>query len=259
MSGPRQHYASDGPRTRALFLFDADGTLFRPDGVQGRNIRVETGQVAAFARASAADGVDSAGGSYSVPAQRPAWSQAVGRPETGLPIRPADSPRAVETLSAPFLPPIAAHSGYVRFTDRGWAATVNARALVWGDASSTSTPRVRLYRTGSAVTVAVLSGSDVLQTGASVPGGAIIPADLVEVWWSLVAGATLEVSVSINGAPEVFAPGSTVPAMSLPFAASAPELHLGGRAAQNVGGMELHRAVIWPDPDATMEDLRHVR
>lgn len=244
MTGPRQ--STRGLQRRSDFLVDlvvAD-LLGGPEGIQGRTLRLPTGQVATFARASAGAGVDSAGESYDAAPHRPAVSVTSGR--AGIPIRPADAPRAVESLTIEHPGRIVAHSGYMRFVDRGAGGTASSRYLQWGNAT---VPRLIVSRAtaGPAVNWEGGGGGQVNST-ASVHQTS---GQLVEFWWWLSATGTVRLSYRYDGGTLVeLAESGTADAP--PRTPAAPNISIGHISGGGVGGIEVQVARIHPDPEASV-------
>lgn len=213
------------------------------------SLRALTAQAAAFVRASPGTGTDHAATTYTVADNLPCWTVTGGR--VGMLIRPADSPRAVETCAWPYPAIMPAHSGYLAWVERGTAGVTGGRYLQIG-AADDSDPRIVVRQDASGTAVVWDDGS---ADRVSVISGQPSNGDLVEVRWSITAGGVLTSARSINGAAEVA--GSTPSAGgSLPDTMSGAFVHLGGRGSSDVGHAEFRRVLLWAEPGLSMATLR---
>lgn len=225
-----------GTRSRAILHFRADDCT----------LNTLTGHSATFVRASAATATDSAGVTYTAGQYVPCWQVSSGAP--GLLIRPADAPRTVESLTYTVASRIIAHSGYLRFIDRGAGATADARYLQWGNGTA---PRLIIQRgsTGPVVNWDGGSGAVTSEGTAHQTSG-----QLVELFWWLSATGTVELHYRYAGGAIAERPESST-STAPPLTPAASTVSIGHLAAANVGGIELQRALIWPDPEATVAEL----
>jgi len=244
MSGPRQHF--NQTRRRRDFLVDlvvAD-LLARTDGMQGRTLRLPTGQTATFARTSTATATDSVAATYTVAPHYPAVQVTSGR--AGLLIRPADSPRTVESLSVAYPGSIPPHTGYVRFVDRGAGAVTDARYVQWG----TTGNRLIVLRASAGPAVDYDGGSgQQASTGTAHQSSG----DLVQLWWRLRSTGTVQLWYQYGAGAVVQRPesaASTVPPVS---PASAVITVGSGPTTDTVGGLEVQVLRIHPDPAASLD------
>ena len=222
------------------------GDLLRgAEGIQGRTLRLPSGQVATFARASAGAGVDANGAAYDAAPHRPAVSITSGR--SGIPIRPADAPRAVETLTIAHPGPIVPHTGYIRFVDRG-AAAADGRLIHWGDAADAD-PRLVVLSTSNRFAVTYdpsTPTSSQMEVGSTPSAG-----DLVQIWWHLFSDGSVLIRQAVNDGVVVSATASPSNATPPPQAASGQFIYVGGRSASSVGGIELQVVRLHPDPEVS--------
>lgn len=224
-----------GDRSRAILHFRADDC----------RTTALTGHSGTFVRASAGTAVDSNGVTYTAGQYVPCWQWTGGVP--GLLIRPADAPRTVESLTYTVPGPIVAHSGYIRFVDRGAAAVADARYLSWG----TTGNRLAIARATNGPTANWNGGSgQVFSIGTAHPTSG----QLVELFWWLSATGTVRLSYRYDEGTLVERPesgSSTAP----PVTPSASTVSIGHVSAGSVGGIEVQRALLWPDPEATVAEL----
>lgn len=247
MSAPRQHLRPLQQRTDFLVDLVVGDLLRSPDGIQGRTLRLPTGQVGTFSRASAGAGVDSAGASYDAPDHYPAIS--VSSDRGGIPLRPASGPRALETLVVDHPGRIVPHSGYLRFVDRGAGGLSNSRYMQWGDAN----PRLVILR-GSGGPAANWStvDSNVQSTGLSHPASGV----LVQLWWRLRTTGRVQV-IYQHGSDAVVEATESSPGVIPPQVPSDPVITLGGGPGGTfVGGIDLEAFRIHADPEASLDVLR---
>lgn len=244
MAAPQQHFGQLARRRRFLVDLVVGDLASDPAGIQGRTLRLPTGQLATFARASAGSGVDAKGNSYDAPNHYPALSIAAGR--AGIPLRPADSPRAVETLSIEYAGRIVPHTGYIRFVDRGAGATASARYLQWGNAS---TPRLIVLRGASGPTVNWDGGSG-QQTSVSL--GNATAGTLVQIWWRLTAAGTVSISHQYGASALAEAAASSAGDLPPSTPASLVMTVGGGPGDANAGGIDLEVLRIHPEDDASL-------
>jgi hypothetical protein len=206
----RLPYRTTDRRSELLFHFRAADLEFvdprNPSTGALKPVNVLTKQTATFVRASTATAISAQGTTYNVGHSLPAWSWYNGRP--ALLIRPADSPRTVESLEITFnYATLASHSGYIAMFD---LSAVDAPILHWGAAA-----------TNDATTFALV-------------GVDSTTVELLELRWTVAADGAITIGAAVNGGTEQI--GSASAAAAGVSTAPDTKLWIGSRGTTETSG-----------------------
>lgn len=241
----RQHYGPLARRVRHLVDLVVSDIVATP-AMQGRIWRIPPVE-ARYERDSTAEAQDSRGESYVVGPHGPALQVTAGR--VGVLLRPAEGPRAVETLTLGDLGAIVPHSGYCRYVDRGAGSASGSVLLHWGGDTG---PRMALVR-GSDGLRAVWSGDP--DDVASEVAGHAAPGAWVEVVWRLSAAGRVRVSRRYDGGAWVEGALSDE-GLTVPRVPDGYEITVGGGPeGVGTGGIELQALRIDADPAVAVDHL----